>query len=158
LHKKLNNNALKIFLFTAVIGAPLVLIIKKAPIMAFFYGLSSSKLLILSLTGNIFGVGILEECCKAIPVIYLLWGQKLERKEFFLSGTVSGISFALFEFLYRANNSDNIPLLFLVLFITHGLLSGISLFISGRKGVISVKNSILGVFIASILHGIFNSL
>ncbi|MDR1170364.1 MAG: PrsW family intramembrane metalloprotease [Prevotellaceae bacterium] len=63
------------------------------------YSLTESKLVILRLAGFIFGVGLLEEAAKAIPLLLLVYRAKEPYipQSMVFYGLMSGIAFGVFE-------------------------------------------------------------
>ena len=65
-----------------------------------FYGtIAENSNIVISLFGNLFGIGICEEICKILPVVaYLLWKRRnADPKVCILIGVFSGLGFAAFE-------------------------------------------------------------
>ena len=58
-------------LFTAVFGTQFVLLLQKIWPMSMFYALQGSDEFVPRLIGNVLGVGVNEEVCKAIPVLLI---------------------------------------------------------------------------------------
>lgn len=86
-------------LFTAMIGIPILLTLQTFPVIKSLYYETNSNSLVGKLTGFIFGVGILEETCKAFPLI--IFGlRKKTIKNFhdgIFLGLLSGLGFAASE-------------------------------------------------------------
>ena len=93
--------------FTAVIGIPLLLGAMNMPIIRNLYAGTESDNIIGKLIGFVLGVGLFEECCKALPlIIFGLRGGKIKslREATFL-GLLSGLGFAAAEGVAYAFNS-----------------------------------------------------
>jgi protease PrsW len=169
------SNTLKCLLFTAFIGIPILLVFQRIPPFSELY--EASKLgFVQRLLGSIFGVGLLEEACKALPVYLMLRQQKLsDPHSAAFYGAMSGLGFAIAEgaaysiryaFGLTAGNlgfgsyvaANTIRFVSLPLF--HAVLAGIVGYFIGlaavnpsRKGIILT----LGIAIAATLHGIYNT-
>jgi protease PrsW len=169
------SNTLKCLLFTAFIGIPILLVFQRIPPFSELY--EASKLgFVQRLLGSIFGVGLLEEACKALPVYLMLRQQKLsDPHSAAFYGAMSGLGFAIAEgaaysiryaFGLTAGNlgfgsyvaANTIRFVSLPLF--HAVLAGIVGYFIGlaavnpsRKGIILT----LGITIAATLHGIYNT-
>ena len=96
---KIWQRGLKWAFFTIVVGLPLLFIAQELPIIKSFYSGTESKSLIYRLAGFILGVGILEESCKALPLIIFALRKKevLPLKSGVFLGMMSGFGFALAE-------------------------------------------------------------
>jgi RsiW-degrading membrane proteinase PrsW (M82 family) len=86
-------------LFTAVIGIPVLLSLQTFPVVRDLYGGLSSRNLFSQLTGFVLGVGILEETCKALPLIIFGLRKKTIRgiRDGVFLGFLSGLGFAASE-------------------------------------------------------------
>lgn len=170
------GNTLKCLLFTAFIGIPILLIFQRIPPFTELY--EASKLgFAQRLIGSIFGVGLLEEVCKALPVYFLLLRpQKLnEPHSAAFYGAMSGLGFAIAEGAaysiryalgltagnlgfgsYVAANTIrfvSLPLFHAVLAGIVGYFIGLAAINPSRQGIILT----LGIAIAATLHGIYNT-
>ena len=97
--KKVWKQGIGYAVFTAAIGIPVLLSIQSFPVISDLYGNLSSRNLFSQLTGFVFGVGILEETTKALPlIIFGLRKNKINgvRDGMFL-GFLSGLGFAASE-------------------------------------------------------------
>jgi RsiW-degrading membrane proteinase PrsW (M82 family) len=85
--------------FTAIAGITLVLLLQRVPPFNLLYQSSEQPNILLSLIGNIFGVGLLEECCKALPVYLMVFRTKREYPPLMYAyvGAVSGLAFGVVE-------------------------------------------------------------
>lgn len=85
--------------FTAVVGIPLLLIAQHLPIVRNLYRGVGSYSDIERLFGFIFGVGIMEETCKALPLLLFALRDKsgLTLREATFLGLMSGLGFAAAE-------------------------------------------------------------
>ena len=171
------KQALKYVCFTAFIGIPLLLFIQRIPPFSLLYAAIDSDNLISQLIGFVFGVGVLEELCKGVP-IYLFMLRSGQLKEPFSSafyGAMSGLGFAIAEGVqyslsYAVNlvggniNVTGHILLTTVRFISlpliHAIWAGIVGYFIGLAAINpSRKNAIIfiGVAIAASLHGTYNT-
>ena len=171
------KQALKYVCFTAFIGIPLLLFIQRIPPFSLLYAATDSPNLISQLIGFVFGVGVLEELCKGVP-IYLFMLRSGQLKEPFSSafyGAMSGLGFAIAEGVqyslsYAVNlvggniNVTGHILLTTVRFISlpliHAIWAGIVGYFIGLAAINpSRKNAIIfiGVAIAASLHGTYNT-
>jgi RsiW-degrading membrane proteinase PrsW (M82 family) len=86
-------------LFTAFIGAPLVLLAQHLPVVREVYSTAKGESWFPRLFGMIFGVGIVEESCKSIPL--LLFGLRKNKiqgvRDGLFLGFMSGLGFAAAE-------------------------------------------------------------
>jgi protease PrsW len=169
------SDTLKCLLFTAFIGIPILLVFQRIPPFSELY--EASKLgFVQRLLGSIFGVGLLEECCKALPVYLMLRQQKLsDPHSAAFYGAMSGLGFAIAEgaaysiryaFGLTAGNlgfgsyvaANTIRFVSLPLF--HAVLAGIVGYFMGLAAVNPSRKNIilpLGIAIAATLHGIYNT-
>src|SRR5205085_17023 len=87
------------FLFTALIGVTLVPVVKNLPIFAQFYAAKRSADIDMQLLGYVFGVGIVEESVKALPLIFWFLIQKKPTtpREAAYAGILSGLAFGVAE-------------------------------------------------------------
>lgn len=85
--------------FTVAIGLPLLFVAQELPVIRSFYSGTQSESFFIRLLGFIFGVGLLEETCKALPLLLfaLRKGEKLALKDGIFLGMMSGFGFALAE-------------------------------------------------------------
>jgi len=85
--------------FTVMVGLPLLLFAKQFPIIRSLYLGTESQTFVFRLVGFVLGVGILEETCKALPLLLFALRKKevipLENGIFL--GMMSGFGFALAE-------------------------------------------------------------
>ncbi len=163
--------------FTAFIGIPLLIFIYKVPPFSFLSAITRSSDSLARLTGYIIGVGLLEELCKALP-IYLFMLRSAKLKEPLSSafyGAMSGLGFAIAEganysLLYASQLVEgNIGLTghilvttvrFISLPLIHAIWAGIVGYFLGLAAINpSRQNAIIfiGVAIAAILHGVYNT-
>ncbi|MBF2074809.1 MAG: PrsW family intramembrane metalloprotease [Synechococcales cyanobacterium C42_A2020_086] len=170
------RNTLQCVLFTTFIGIPLLLLFQRVPPFNTLYHALSGGIL-FRLVGFIFGVGVLEEICKALPV-YLLLVRPQKIKDPLTAafyGAMSGLGFAIAEGAayslryafglsrgqlglgsYVAANTIR----FVSLPLFHAILAGIVGYFMGLAVINpSRRNAILfiGVAIAAILHGLYNT-
>ena len=86
-------------LFTAMIGIPVLLTLQTFPVIKELYFETDSNSLFGKLTGFILGVGILEETCKAFPLIIFGLRKKTVKgiNNWIFLGFLSGLGFAASE-------------------------------------------------------------
>lgn len=86
-------------LFTALLGVPLLLAMQQLGLVSALYATTSSNVYIFRVIGFVFGVGLLEETCKFLPVA--LFGIRRNKvrdlREALYLGAMSGLGFALAE-------------------------------------------------------------
>ena len=170
------GDTLKCLLFTAFIGIPILLLFQRIPPFTEFY--EASKLgFVHRLLGSIFGVGLLEEACKALPVYFLLLRQQKlsDPHSAAFYGAMSGLGFAIAEGAaysiryafgltsgnlgfgsYVAANTIrfvSLPLFHAVLAGIVGYFMGLAAINRSRQGIILT----LGIAIAATLHGLYNT-
>jgi protease PrsW len=177
------GNTLRCVVFTAIIGIPLLLIFQKVPPFNMLYD-AINRGLVFRIAGFIFGVGVLEELCKALPVYLLLVHPKLlltqpKRLPDPLSaafyGAMSGLGFAIAEgaaysFFYASGLSKGQlglssyvaanTIRFVSLPLFHAILAGIVGHFIGLAVINPSRRSaicFIGVAIAATLHGLYNS-
>jgi RsiW-degrading membrane proteinase PrsW (M82 family) len=96
---KVWQRGVKWALFTVMVGLPLLLIAQQFPIIRSLYSGTESQTFVFRLVGFVLGVGILEETCKALPLLVFALRKKevipLENGIFL--GMMSGFGFALAE-------------------------------------------------------------
>jgi protease PrsW len=170
-------NTVKCSLFTAFIGIPILLFFQKVPPFTFLYTAIEQEGIFPQLIGFIFGVGILEESCKALPVyLFLLRPGKL--KDPFTSafyGAMSGLGFAVAEgvqYSYKyamslATGQSDFGFYVLVntirfvsLPLYHAIWAGIFGYFIGLAAINpSRQGSIMfiGLTISAVLHGSYNT-
>jgi RsiW-degrading membrane proteinase PrsW (M82 family) len=170
------GDTLKCLLFTAFIGIPILLLFQRIPPFTELY--EASKLgFVHRLLGSIFGVGLLEEACKALPVYFLLLRQQKlsDPHSAAFYGAMSGLGFAIAEGAaysiryafgltsgnlgfgsYVAANTIrfvSLPLFHAVLAGIVGYFMGLAAINRSRQGIILT----LGIAIAATLHGLYNT-
>ena len=96
---KVWQRGLKWALFTVAVGLPLLLVAQQLPVIKTFYSGTHSKSLLFRLAGFVLGVGILEETCKALPLLLFVLRKKevISLKSGIFLGMMSGFGFALAE-------------------------------------------------------------
>jgi RsiW-degrading membrane proteinase PrsW (M82 family) len=97
--KKIWKQGIGYAVFTAAIGIPVLLSLQTLPIVSDLYRNLSSRNLFSQLTGFVFGVGLLEETCKVLPLIIFGLRKKTItgiREGVFL-GFLSGLGFVASE-------------------------------------------------------------
>lgn len=172
------STTLKCIIFTAFVGIPLLLFAQRIPPFSILYSaLYNNWGIIFQLIGFVFGVGVLEESCKALPVyLFLLREGKLNNPltaSFY--GAMSGLGFAIAE---GANYSvmyalgvkvgklglsdyvlvNTIRLVSLPLF--HAIWAGIVGYFLGLAAINPSRQSTIiciGIAISAVLHGCYNT-
>jgi protease PrsW len=170
------TNTLKCLMFTAFIGIPILLLFQRVSPFSELY--EASKLgFIPRLLGGVFGVGLLEELCKALPVYFLLLRprQLSDPESAAFYGAMSGLGFAIAEgaaysiryaFGLTAGNlgfgsyvaANTIRFVSLPLF--HAVLAGIVGYFMGLAAINRSRQALivgLGIAIAAVLHGFYNA-
>lgn len=96
---KLWSKGILYLVFTAVIGVPLLIVMQQIGLIQFIYKNTQSNIYIFRVIGFVFGVGLLEETCKLLPV--LIFGIRRNSikslVEAMYLGAMSGLGFALAE-------------------------------------------------------------
>ncbi len=171
------QETIKSVVFTAFIGIPLLLMAQKYPPFNVLYNATESRDLFLRIVGFIFGVGLLEETCKSLP-IYLLILRTKKLKEPLTGafyGAMSGLGFAIAEgvnyslqYAVILEKGDvavsNYVLFSTVRFISlpliHAMWAGIVGYFFGLAVINpSRKNEIIfiGIAISAVLHGLYDT-
>lgn len=171
------GNTLKCVAFTAFIGIPILLIVQQIPFFKLLYMASDQSSLLLQLFGFIFGVGILEEVCKALPVYLLLLrpGKLSDPLTAAFYGAMSGLGFAIaegasysmlyaFALVQREVDLGDYVLLNTLRFIStplfHAIWAGISGYFLGLAAINPSRQQpimMIGIAIAATLHGLYNT-
>jgi RsiW-degrading membrane proteinase PrsW (M82 family) len=170
------SNTLKCVLFTAFIGIPLLVTFQRVPPFSALYEAIASGP-IQRLLGFVFGVGVLEEFCKGLPVYLFLArpGKLPDPLTAAFYGAMSGLGFSIAEGaayslfyslgLERGELSPGTYVLvntvrFVSLPLFHAILAGIVGYFIGlavinpsRQGAIMF----IGLAIAAVLHGFYNT-
>ncbi|MBD1849062.1 PrsW family glutamic-type intramembrane protease [Leptolyngbya sp. FACHB-711] len=163
-------------LFTVFISIPGLLLVQRIPPFSLLYGVTEQGLP-GRLIGFVLGVGILEEACKAIPLLLpLLHARRLpEPPTIAFYGAMSGLGFAVAESgayavqyaigltrgqidlgMYLATHSirfGSLPLFHAVLTGIVGYFIGLSARYPSRRAALLL----LGLTIAAVLHGLYNA-
>jgi len=167
---------LKCVAFTVFVGIPLLLFIEKFPLFSFLYAATDWGL-IPRLIGFVLGVGILEEVCKALPIyFFFLRPAKLsDPLTLAFYGTMSGLGFAISEGVvysvvyafglvqgeidFSAYVLTN-TIRFVCLPLFHAIWAGISGYFLGLAAINpsrQVAIIVIGIAIASVLHGLYDT-
>ncbi len=96
---KVWRRGLKWATFTATIGVLGVVLVQQLPIANQLYSSTRSESLTLRLIGFVVGVGVLEETCKAFPLLLFgYWrGERFSLRDGIFLGMMSGFGFAFTE-------------------------------------------------------------
>jgi protease PrsW len=162
--------------FTAAIGIPILLSVQTLPLIRNLYADTNSNNFAENLIGFLFGVGILEETCKALPLIIfgLRKGTIKNTTEGMFLGFLSGLGFAASEgvtytlraaanvlqnggainqvmtFLHRAMSGP----------LQHSTWAGVTGWFIGTAAQREKKWPIIvvGILCMALLHGLYDSL
>lgn len=88
-----------VVLFTALVGVSLLLSAQRLPVISEFYAETESADLVGQLVGFVFGVGLLEEATKALPLWwrYIYKREPVTPREAAYVGCTSGLAFGVAE-------------------------------------------------------------
>lgn len=88
-----------VIFFLSQLSALILVNLQSVPPFSVFYAFTDSNLIIVRITGFIFGVGVLEEIIKAIPLYFLVRKAKepIIPQTLVYYGLMSGIGFGVFE-------------------------------------------------------------
>ena len=160
-----------VIFFLSQITALILVNLQSFPPFSILYSFTDSSIIIARIVGFIFGVGILEEFIKSVPLYFILNKTKepLIPQTLVLYGLISGIGFGVLEgVIYQTGvNSEleynsaffmNVARLTSLPFL-HAIWCGISgyflsfsqLFPLNRKGLI-----LLSISVPAILHGLYD--
>jgi RsiW-degrading membrane proteinase PrsW (M82 family) len=170
------SNTLKCTLFTTFIGIPTLLLFQRVPPFNTLYDAVNGGL-VARTVGFVFGVGLLEELCKALPVYLLLLrpGKLNDPQTSAFYGAMSGLGFAIAEGAayslryafglsrgeiglgsYVAANTIR----FVSLPLFHAILAGIVGYFIGLAAINPSRQTailLIGMVIAIVLHGFYNT-
>ncbi|HEY9639216.1 MAG TPA: PrsW family glutamic-type intramembrane protease [Coleofasciculaceae cyanobacterium] len=171
------GNTVKCILFTAFIGIPILLLFQKVPPFSTLYQAINEGSLSGRLLGFVFGVGVLEETCKALPIYFLLLrrGKLSDPHTAAFYGAMSGLGFAIAEgaayslryaFGFSQGHlglgsfvaANTIRFVSLPLF--HAILAGMVGYFMGLAAVNPSRQGaiiLIGLAIAAVLHGLYNT-
>jgi RsiW-degrading membrane proteinase PrsW (M82 family) len=90
---------IKVSLFTITVGIGLVLMLQRLPFISSLYSATASASILGGLFGFVFGVGILEEATKALPIWWLYHHKRNadSLSTIVFLGCVSGFAFGIAE-------------------------------------------------------------
>lgn len=168
---------LSTFFFTALIGITLVPVIKSLPIFSQIYSAKTSNDVELQLFGYVFGVGVVEESVKALPLCFwfLLQKRPATPREVGFLGVMSGLAFGVAEavsysILYsNAQNSGSMsPGSFLIvqtmrlisLPLLHALWAGIAGYFIGLAAQFPQRQAalvVVGIGVVALIHGFYDT-
>jgi protease PrsW len=171
------GNTVKCVLFTAFIGIPILLLFQRVPPFSALYQAISNGGVVARLLGFIFGVGVLEELCKALPIYLLLLrsGKLSDPRTAAFYGSMSGLGFAIAEgaaysLRYAFGFSQGQlglgsfvaanTIRFVSLPLFHAILAGIVGYFIGLAAINPSRQGALifvGLAIAAVLHGLYNT-
>jgi len=85
--------------FTIVVGISLVLFGQQLPLISQFYGAAKSEVIPIRWLGFVLGVGLMEEGCKALPLLLFVYRKPHAYRPltFAYIGVVSGVAFGVKE-------------------------------------------------------------
>jgi protease PrsW len=172
------RKTLQCVIFTAFVGIPLLLFAQGVPIFQLLYAAIESDLgLIPRWIGFVFGVGVLEELCKALPLYLFLIrpGYLKEPLTGAFYGAMSGLGFAIAEggsyslqyamglvegelglSSYVLTNTIR----FISLPLFHAMLAGTVGYFLGLAAINRTRQApivLIGVAIAATIHGSYNT-
>lgn len=162
-----------VLVFFLVQIAVLVFInLQNFPGFSFFYSLINSDYLLIRMIGFIFGVGILEEIIKALPLFFIVQKAKepLIPQTLVYYGLISGIGFGVYEGVlyqttvnvelgYNESFFMNVARLTCLPFL-HAIWSGIAgYFISFADLYPKYRKSLylLAILVPALLHGLYDT-
>jgi RsiW-degrading membrane proteinase PrsW (M82 family) len=165
------------FAFTALIGITLIPIIKELPVISQLYAVKRSQDVGLQLLGYVFGVGIVEESIKALPLYFWFLIQKKPTtpRESAFAGVLSGLAFGIAEAVgysikYTNDQAAGVltPGVFLIaqfvrmisLPLLHALWAGIVGYFIGLAAHFPGKQTsivMLGLFSMAAVHGMYDT-
>jgi RsiW-degrading membrane proteinase PrsW (M82 family) len=170
------GDMLRCLLFTAFISIPILLIIQRVPPFNTLYRAINGGL-IPRMLGFVFGVGVLEEICKALPVYVLLLrpGKLNDPHTSAFYGAMSGLGFAIAEgaaysllyalglFTGHLGISSYVAastIRFVSLPLFHAMLAGIVGYFMGLAAINPSRQGALlfiGIAISATIHGFYNT-
>jgi RsiW-degrading membrane proteinase PrsW (M82 family) len=165
------------FAFTALIGITLIPVIKELPIFAQLYAVKRSRDVGLQLIGYVFGVGLVEESIKALPLYFWFLIQKRPTtpREAAFAGVLSGLAFGIAEAVGYSIKYTNdqaagklTPGIFLIaqfvrmisLPLLHAIWAGIVGYFIGLAAHFPAKQTpivLLGLFSMAAVHGMYDT-
>src|SRR5579871_3209464 len=162
--------------FTALAGIPLVLFLQIVPPFNLLYATTQTQNLLFNLVGFIFGVGILEEGCKALPVYLMVFRTQREYPPLMYAfvGAVSGLAFGVVEagrytvqITAQTHSIRDIPLFLLTIFLRlitlpllHACWSATSSYFMGLAYLARRSSRalvVIGLAIPVVLHGLYDT-
>jgi len=103
--RALSNTGIAYCFFTAFVGIPILFFWQTLPIISALYTGTDSQHFVPRLLGYVLGVGILEEICKALPLVLFAWRRGvLSARDGIYLGIMSGLGFALAEVVQYSIN------------------------------------------------------
>jgi protease PrsW len=174
------GNTLKCVLFTTFLGIPLLLFVQQIPPFNLLYAAAINQMgLLPRLVGFIFGVGVLEEVCKALSVyIFLVRGRQIDPLTSAFYGSMSGLGFAIAEAVsysvryalglaaagLTSESFSSYIILNTVRFVSlpliHAIWAGIVGYFLGLASINPARQTsiiFIGVAVAAVLHGLYDS-
>lgn len=165
------------FIFTAIIGISLVPLLKPLPFVSLFYASKESQDVTFRWIGYVFGVGVVEETVKAVPLYFWFIVQKKPTtpREAAFAGVMSGLGFGVAEaigysilYVNESNAGNLTPGLFvLVQFIRmislpllHALWAGMFGYFIGLAALCPEKRAalvIVGLGLVAFIHGTYDT-
>jgi RsiW-degrading membrane proteinase PrsW (M82 family) len=164
-------------LFTALVGVSLLLAAQQLPVIKSFYAETESANLVGQLFGYVFGVGIMEEATKALP----LWWRYIHKKEpvtpreAAFVGCTSGLAFGVAEavtysIMYAVARErgelgygDYLTIQFLRLItlpLLHALWAGTLGYFIGLAATVPARRTgllVVGLAFVATLHGLYDT-
>ncbi len=170
------KKAFTCILFTAFVGIPMLLFVQQVPPFSILYAATDWGL-IPKLFGFVFGVGVLEEICKALSLYFFLLRPKQLNNPLTAAiyGAMSGLGFAVAEgatyslgyaasFINGGIGIKSYVLVNTIRFISlplfHAVLAGIVGYFFGLAAINPARQwsiMFIGIAIAAVLHGLYNT-
>ena len=160
------------FVATSLGAIPAVLVVQQVPPFSLLYGIAHSPNVLARFAGMFFGVGLVEEMCKAAVVYYVASrpGRVLLPQTVVLYGLISGLGFGSVEgVLYQQGLNREAPadvgyflniLRLTSLPFMHAVWTGISAYFISFSMVVPRKRiglRVVAILIPALFHGAYNT-
>jgi len=170
-------DVVRVALFTSITGVFIVGVLYRLPVLASVVGATREPQLLVRLLGFVFGVGLLEELVKAIPVLWIFVRNREAGtiREITYLGCVSGFAFGVSEavaysvfYAQTVARGDMALAAYIVVQLTrlitlpllHAMFSGIAAhFIALGVETPALRRALIfaGIAIAALIHGLYNT-